>query len=167
MKKKRIANATAPMRSSESLGYRSFLSLTASAASRNLAVKASIAPPSRDDERQHEPEERQRLDQPDPDEHRAANHPGCLGLPGHGLDRLAHEDADPDPRSDGREPVYQASADRRSERGGGEPPEVREQFDHSFPPWSMLRRHRTRDVRGGEHGEDERLQYRDEDLEPE
>src|ERR1051325_5482627 len=112
----------------------SFLSLTASAARKTLPITACTAIPLADDEREHEPEQGQRLDQADADEHGPPDHPRGFRLTGHGLHRLPHEDPDPDPGADGGEAVDQALADGGEASGGPgrlsqEPDHVRES-DH-------------------------------------
>src|SRR2546423_14855157 len=72
----------------------SFLSLTACAA--NDAPKIPCTESPSDDEREHDPEQAERLDQPDTDEHDASDLTRVLGLPSHGFDGLAHQDPDPD-----------------------------------------------------------------------
>src|SRR6266511_4540163 len=78
----------------------SFLSLTSSAAGRRVSISPCMAILLADDEGQDEPEQREGFDEPDPDEHRAPDHTGGFGLAGHGLHRLAHEDPDPDTKSE-------------------------------------------------------------------
>src|SRR5688572_10598620 len=70
-------------------------------------------PLTRDDEREHEAEERERLGERDAQEHRGADHAGGLGLTGHGSDGVTHHDADADTRTDRSTAVDDATADCR------------------------------------------------------
>src|SRR5436190_5387866 len=106
MNANRMKKPRAPRISSESFGYRRSLP------SWEIATNTCTGIPLSDDEREHEPDQGQRLDQPDPDEHRPADQPRRFRLPGHGLHRLAHEDADPDARADGGQTVGQPLPDR-------------------------------------------------------
>src|SRR5438445_13357994 len=57
------------------------------------------------DELDDEPDEGQRLGERDPQEHRGPGDAGRLRLPGHGLDGVAHDEADADAGADGGESV--------------------------------------------------------------
>src|SRR5215204_4669837 len=114
---------------------------TASAARINVFsigafLSASVLVPGRDsdDERQHEAEQRQRLDERDTEEHRRAHHAGRLGLPSHRLDRLAHQEADADAGADGGEAVDEALADGADVAGEAPFGRLRENVEHVLPP---------------------------------
>src|SRR5581483_8682000 len=68
-----------------------------------------------DNEGEHEPEQGERLDERDTKEHRGPDHAGRLGLSSHRLDRLAHEEDDTDPGTDGDQAVHEALADGRAD----------------------------------------------------
>src|ERR1700759_3954627 len=58
-----------------------------------------------EDERGHEADQCERLGQREADPHVQRDASGGLRLPGHGLDRVAEDQADADARADGREAV--------------------------------------------------------------
>src|SRR6266498_3499792 len=108
----------------------SFLSLTSWAASRKVPTIRCMPRLLADDEREYEPKQRQRLDQPDADEHRPSDQTCRLGLPGHRFYRLAHKNADPDPGSDGSQAVHQALADRGTSGRRDHSPEESQKSNH-------------------------------------
>src|ERR1022692_723288 len=59
----------------------------------------------REDERDDDPDQGERLGEGEPDVHIGADHPGGLGLAGHGLDTVSEDQADADAGADGREAV--------------------------------------------------------------
>src|SRR3954452_19412966 len=69
-----------------------------------------------DEDEDHEADEGQGFGEGDTEEHGRTNHAGGLGLTGHRLDGLADEVTDADARSDRRQTVGEAGADR-SRRG--------------------------------------------------
>src|SRR5215472_12610708 len=77
-----------------------------------------------EDERRHEADQSERLGEREADPHVQRDAAGGLGLPGHGLDRVAEHQADADARADGGETVPERSeahdVDRLSGARGGE-----------------------------------------------
>src|SRR5580765_784032 len=81
-----------------------------------MRVLLSTATLPSDDERERDAEQRQRLDQTDADEHGGANLVRVLRLTRHGLDGLADQDAEADPRADRGESDHETLADRLQAR---------------------------------------------------
>src|SRR4051812_16606553 len=82
-------------------------------------MRFRTTPPSAgDDEREDEPEQRERLGERDPEEHRGSDGAGRLGLARHGGDRVADDQADADAGADGGAAVDDASTDRGQPLGG-------------------------------------------------
>src|SRR6478672_2266730 len=85
-----------------------------------------------DDERERDAEQRERLDQPDPDEHGRADLTGVLGLASHRLDRLADQDPKADAGADGGEPDHEPLADGL--QTGSDINGLRDEMQHPVPP---------------------------------
>src|SRR5512142_1360165 len=112
-----MRKAIAPMMSSGSWGTSGFEGGSTGAAARYftvrlLSVRTSLLPsyaPGRsgvvEDERDHDPDQRQRLGQREPDVHVGLDQPTRFRLPGHGLNPGAEDQADADARADGRQAV--------------------------------------------------------------
>src|SRR4051794_722369 len=82
-------------------------------------MRFRTTPPSAgDDEREDESEQRERLGERDPEEHRGSDGAGRLGLARQGGDRVADAQADADAGADGGAAVDDASTDRRQPLGG-------------------------------------------------
>src|SRR6266545_6210232 len=93
----------APQTSSAVAGRIGFFD-SPSAAARTRLTNCTC-PPLRDDEGEHEAEQRKGLDQGEADEHQRPHRPGRLGLPRDALHRLADQEADADAGADRAEAV--------------------------------------------------------------
>src|SRR4026209_1836258 len=95
------------------------------------STRTSSAP--LDDERERDAEQRERLDQADPDEHGGPDLVRVLRLSSHRLDRLPDQDPQANPGTDPRDPDDEPLADRL------QPREITsglcEQPQHPFLPW--------------------------------
>src|SRR5205807_7224088 len=135
----------------------------------------TFAPSAGDDEREDETEQRERLGERDPEEHRRAHGAGRLRLTRHGGDRVTDHQTDADAGADGGAAVDDASTDGGQTLGGvggrlGEEEEMEQShvgspccFFSESGCWSVRGVHRAVDVDRGEDREDEGLQEADQD----
>src|SRR5438552_15947076 len=86
-----------------------------SVARRSFRIRMT-ASSARDDEGQHEPEERERLGERDAEEHGRADHARRLRLARHRGDGISDDEADTDAGADRRAAVDDAAADRGEAR---------------------------------------------------
>src|ERR1700761_8938942 len=115
---------TVPMMNSGQVGSSGFCAVSAARLITwySLPSKCQAVPGSAvlEDERRHEADQGQRLGQREADPHVQGDAAGRLRLTGHGLDRVAEDQADADARADGRETVTDSADVDVQRRAGGE-----------------------------------------------